>query len=178
MILDLKILNRQIGFKLISRKNKYREVIGYTNRCTDGKYILTLDYDNMRLDFIQNEIIRLQEDYGLGDFYIIKSSKESYHAVCLDKMNYHDFLDILMSTSVDYNYIRVPINSGQKLWVLRLTKKDIKPEVVEIVKSPYQQNEKSFAHLNLLHKILKIDIPEEIKGFDLKKEIVLARYKT
>ena len=178
MILNLKFLNRQIGFKLISRKNKQREVIGYTNRCADGKYIITLDYDDMPYDFVYNEIVRLQEDFQLGDFYIIKSSKESFHAVCLDKLPYMDFLDILMSTSVDYNYMRIPIQSGKKLWVLRLTKKDIQPEVMEVVKSSYNYNEKSFAHLNLLHKVLNIEVPQEIKGFDLKKEIVLARYRT
>ena len=107
----------------IFKKRTNENVVGYTNRCQDGSYVIFLDYDNIEYEWLINEINYLQEMYRLGDFYIFSSSENCFHVVCLDKVPLEYYLKILRSSSVDPNYINVPLYSGRKIWTLRVTDK-------------------------------------------------------
>lgn len=162
----------------IARKRRNQEFsCGYTNRCKDGKYIIFLDYDNVELEWIENELKRLQIDFRLGDFYIFRSSEESYHAVCFDKISYSCYINILRNATVCQDYINVPMRWGRKIWTLRLTDKDDVP--IKFIKMLVGDNyyEMSSAHVKLLSKLF-IDIKFDLdnKRLDNEKELVLSRY--
>ena len=186
MRIDFKVLNRKYTFNLVSRDVRTQYVAGYTNRTKDGYYIITLDYDSMMFEDVHNELERLQEDHGLSDFFIFSSSREKgkqeegYHAVCLDKVPLMQLLEIMSQTSVDPLYQRVPMMSGKKLWVLRVTdKNDNDVRFVGKVKSKNGKfddiYEKSNAHRKLLNNLFNLDI-EYNALYDSHSEVKLARY--
>jgi len=155
-------------------------VQGYTNRCRDGKYIVTLDYDNYNFEWIIDELKCLQADYMLGTFYMFESSPDCYHAVCLTKVSLNELVTIMRSTSIDTRYIDVPLRWGKKLWTLRLIGKrhpiTFKRSIVNPV--PYMfHREESQAHSSLLEEWFRIPIrlkkPDKFKI----KDIVMSRYR-
>jgi len=158
MNFNFTLFNKRIGLSAYARDVRHKYVSGYCNRTIDGLYIITLDYDDMDLDTVQGELNRLQEDHALGDFYIFKSGG-GYHGVCLDKVNFKELLLIMENSSIDINYMKVPLYSGKKLWVLRLTDKDNKSiEYVCKIPSSYESNVQSTAHANLLNTAFGLDI--------------------
>jgi len=161
----------------INWKKLQNDVIGYTNRCMDGKYIITLDYDGLELEWIEQEIKAIQETFGLGNFYIFKSNK-GYHAVCLDKVTLNYYLKIASNTSVDEDYINVPLRYGKKLWTLRITPKNKKEiNFVEELKSNHEGSRlKSYAHKTLLENYFGLKIQEGFR-FDNETNLIMAKYK-
>ena len=160
---------------LFRRKRNSMYVEGYTNRCKDGKYVIFLDYDRIPIDWIKEELKHLQEMFEIGDFYLFKSSKESYHAVCLDKVNLHIYLSILKNSTVDTDYINVPLYFGRKTWVLRLTDKKNNPvKFIGILKGKFSELNQSSAHALILNNIFDLKI--KLKYPDCEKSLILARY--
>ena len=176
MILRFNLLGKRIGFSFDIRPVKNTYIEGYCNRCKDGSYVVCLDYDNVDLDWIEPELVRLQEDFGLGSFYIFRSSESSYHCVCLDKVRFSEFLEILENSTVDPNYARVPLKHGKKIWTLRLSPKEKEIEYIKAIRhESYRQQ--SLAHGLLLEKFFGVDVPEpDALRSDWDKEIVFARY--
>lgn len=159
----------------INWKKLQNDVYGYTNRCIDGKYIITLDYDGLELEWIIQELKALQEMFELGIFYIFQSNK-GYHAVCFDKVNLNEYLKIVHNTSVDSDYINVPLRYGQKLWTLRITPKNEKEiKYVDCLFSKYHKNEKSLAHKNLLRHYFN-NIFSDV-GFDNNTKLIMSKYR-
>lgn len=162
----------------VFRKQRTKEIVnGYTNRCMDGKYVVFLDYDDFQFEWIQYEIEALQTLFHLGDFYIFESSPNSYHAVCFDKVSVHEYISILRNSSVDTNYINVPLHFGKKVWTLRLTDKDKQP--IKYIKrfTAYRDTwrDQSSAHIDLIESLFKEVIVNE-QNPDLQEKLVLSRY--
>ena len=176
MILRFNLLGKRIGFSFDIRNQKKEWVTGYTNRCKDGMYVICLDLDNVELEWIEGELRRLQEDFELGTFYIFRSSENSYHAVCLDKVLFVELISIMESSTVDPDYLRVPLKWGKKVWTLRLTPKDKEIEFVKAIRCGSSRKQ-SLAHGLLLEKVFGVDVPEEdaLKS-DWSKEICFVRY--
>jgi len=150
---------------------------GYTNRCEDGKYIVCIDYDKIDLQWIIPELKRLQQDFSLSHFYIFRSSKKSYHAVCFDKLCLNSLLTVLRSSSVDLNYINVPLKYGAKIWTLRITdKQNIPVEFVGRVASVYSTTEKSLPHMKFTRKIFDIK-NMDIKNNDQSDKMLFSSYR-
>jgi len=182
MNIRFNIFGKRILFQFDMRKNRTDYVEGYTNRCKDGKYIVMLDYDRLNIDWVIPEIERLQQDFNLSDFYIFKSSEDSYHAVCFDKLLYHEYVNVLRSSTVDKNYIDVPMKFGKKVWVLRTSDKD-KSKIkycFRIMSHHTHIREKSSAHIELLESLFEgfiyLNSPDESRIQDNKKEVMFARY--
>lgn len=170
------IRNHQIAASFGIRKRKKERVFGYTNRCKDGKYIITLDYDNIPLNWLIGEISRLQEDYELSTFYIFKSSQDNYHAVCFDKLLYAELISVMRASTIDQSYINVPMKFGKKIWTLRATQKEDqgKPRFWGRVISPYDGREKSTAHINMVEKFFLMKANR--RSEDREDRIILSTY--
>ena len=176
MVIRFDCFGKRISFDFSSRPIRKGFAVGYTNRCKDGSYIATLDYDNLRLDWIKPELKRLQKDFNLGSFYIFQSSKSSYHCVCIDKLSFHEFIHILRNSTVDPNYVLVPLKFGKKLWTLRTTPKKNKIKYIGYITGESTRM-KSLAHGLFLEKIFNIHVTEKDQiRTDWDNELVLARY--
>ena len=142
----------------IRRKNK-KYVQGYTNRCQDGKYVIFLDYDRIDPEWLVEEIKALQDEFELSDFYVFESSKNSYHAVCIDKMPLNEFVHIARNTSIDRDFIDVPMMYGKRVWTLRVTNKnDVPVRFMGKIPSAYITRYQSSAHAQKLNDFFDLDI--------------------
>lgn len=174
MQLKIRLSSYTLIFQIVARRTRKELIHGYTNRCIDGKYIVFLDYDRIDFDWIKEELKHLQTMFSLGDFYIFQSSEESYHAVCLDKIELNKYVQVLKNSSVDVNYVNVPLYFGRKIWTLRLTDKDkLSVRFVGKFKSIGKKMQSS-AHADVLNKLFNLKI--KLNYPDNKKKLVLAQY--
>jgi len=158
---------------MLRKKNKHY-VVGYTNRCDDGKYVLFLDYDNIELSWLLTELNHLIRKYSLGDIYVFESSPRSFHVICLDKFRREEFLRIAKDTSVDERYIYVPLKYGKGVWTLRLTEKDSKDiKFVKMLKGNGMRQQ-SYAHAKILNKLFNLEI--KLIRSDKHEGLILCKY--
>lgn len=141
------------------RDMRLKPVLGLSNRCLDGLFVITIDYDSVPdFEFLRQELRRIQQDFNIGDFYIFQSSENKYHAICVDKIELTKYITILKNSSCDPNYIYVPLKTGEKIWVLRYSEKDGKsPEYMFTLRNP-SNNIKSKAHIDMLNEIYDLGI--------------------
>ena len=169
-----KYVNWYVKTAMMFRKKIKHYVIGYTNRCEDGRYVLFLDYDKIQLSWLLTELKHLIHDHSLGDVYIFESSPKSFHVVCLDKFKLDEFLNIARSSSVDEQYIYVPLKYGKKVWTLRLTEKDAGDiKFVKMIKGN-NKRQQSNAHANILKKLFKLNI--KLKHPDKLDKLIYCKY--
>lgn len=176
MKINFRILNREFGIQILSRKIMKDQIEGYTSKCLDGKHIICIDYDQIELPWLISELTTLQEAFCLGNFYIFESSKDNYHAVCTDKLTTKDYVTIMANTSVCSNYLFIPFRYGKKLWTLRFSeKRGSCPSYILTLNSEHEgEKQKSLAHTRLLNKILPFQIPET--NCDISTKIIKAKY--
>lgn len=136
-------------------RNRKVKVKGTTNRTADGKYVLYLDYDKLPLDNVLSELSYMQQLYFLGDIMILKSSENCFHAVCFDKLTAREFTDILLSSSADINFKRIPAMYSIRSWVLRFSGKRSKPAPVfdGMLLSRQHIREQSSAHFEFFKRM-------------------------
>lgn len=176
MNIKINLKNKVLFFDLNIRDKRQIETFGYTNRCEDGRYIIFLDYDRIELKWIEGELKFLQDTFQLSDFYIFKSGEDNYHAICFDKVALYKYLNILKNSTVDINYINVPLHFGKKIWVLRMSdKNDIPVEYVRKISSPFNKHTQSKAHAKFISKMFHINIT--LRFSDDIMKMVMARYK-
>lgn len=189
-----KITKGKYGFQLyallfgietnlrIHRRFDTEFTIGVRNHCSDGKRIIFLDYDQtLYEEQLIPELKYLQKSYKLSNFYILKSSQkpDSYHAICLDKLNAREWVRLITETSCDNNYKLYPVIADNKSWVLRCWNKgeSQKPRLIKIIESPYNKREKSLAHALHLQMNYGINIKKLI-NLDNNKGICYLKYGT
>jgi len=150
-------LSHRLGAVLELKRISNIEVVGYSNRCQDGKYIIFLDYDSEKLDrsWIIEELRAIMRDFYLSEFYILQT-EHGYHAVCFDKLSLQGLIEILNYSSCDYNFKSVPLKYGRLVWNLRFTAKHRKPFIVQVIKNPVLIiREKSKAHIDIFEQRFK-----------------------
>jgi len=176
MRFNLNLLGYEFALNVDCREKRTEYVAGYTNRCKDGKYCIFLDYDNSKLEWIRAELRHLQHAFLLSDFYVFQSSKDSYHAVCFDKVTLQKYIQILKNSSVDVNYIYVPLHYGKKIWSLRLTDKNNLPvKHIGLMKGGLTEREQSSPHAKLINTLFKLNI--KLKNPDNLKDLIICRYR-
>jgi hypothetical protein len=178
---NVRFFRLEFGFHL---RNFWgvKNTIGLRNNTSDGKRLIFLDYDNtLYHEMLVPEARYLQEKYHLSDFYILKSSQKanSYHAICLDKLDARTWMKVLSEASCDPNYKTAPLLFDCKAWVLRVSPKGSSdaPKLITILKSPYQDRPKSNAHAVFLkfHYGVKID---DLSGLDSGENLCFLEYGT
>lgn len=179
--LGFKLFGSYYGIRIAKKPYIKHKMYGFTNRCIDGKYVIALDYDRVDIDWLVSEIKVMINYFNLGTIFIFESSKGSYWVVCLKKVKFRQFVDIMRSSSCDYAHMTVPLNYGMKAWTLRLSPKNkIKPKLIRIIYpktiDPYMTL--SRAHYFLLKKFFKdICITEDEYGLlDDNYELIVSSY--
>lgn len=143
--------------------------VGISSWASKNQRCVFLDYDNTKLEHLEEELKALQELYNLSDFYIFESSQKphSYHAISLSKIGYKELLYLLEDSSCDELYKSFPIKTDYKTWILRVLEKgdSARPKYLKTVKSKYVGREKSLVHKILLERHYKFKIKDD-ENFD------------
>lgn len=172
------------GWTLQHRTLIYRTpnewVQGYSSRTQAGQYVLFMDYDNLTLRDVENELNFLIKEYRLGSFYIFKLDRpNSFHAVCLDVNPMMHVYKILKNSSCDQAFINAILRMESREWILRLGSKGDR-EPVKFLKRVYSPNKNkiSLAHKKIL--LLFGVKPHYFKGLktDNNKKICFVKYNT
>lgn len=107
----LRIGNRLLALNFQFWNTQVFDRIGIRNILPTGEMIPFWDFvDNppTPLTEIRNALIEIQKEYGLSTIYIIQSyPRQSYRAVCFDRLHFLENLAIVASTAyTDENFIR------------------------------------------------------------------------
>ena len=83
---QLRILDRMLLLKFQSMKIPIEPTAGMSARVPfTTEFTIFLDYDNIKDDRLREELVYLQEVYGLGDFLVLSTNEFGRHAICLDR---------------------------------------------------------------------------------------------
>ena len=137
MNLYLDLFKFRIKFSFAFYRKRDTWTRGYMNRTKDGFYTFMLDYDCMRPEWIEGELIRLQSIYDLGDIILNKSSEKGFHARSSVKLTAKDFVEIMNNSSCDSAFKNLPRFMSWRNWVLRdeAKGKTPAPEYIKTIKS-------------------------------------------
>ena len=160
----------------IMKKLEVRVEGGVSSRIPNTSLHVTfLDYDNIVDDRLIEELRFLQEEFEIGNFYVLETRNEGRHAVCVDALQFKDILEIVRFSSCDLMFKKAPRINEYRCWILRYAKKGSRgePEYLYTVESPYEgQNLQSRGNAKYLEKFgIRIDLknpygPEEIEVQD------------
>lgn len=175
--ITINIGNHRISILLAYKRLQGKTINGFTNRTLDGKYIICIDYDKIKLEWITYELERIQKEHKLSTFHIFKSNTNNYHAICFDKVTYHQLINILSQTTTDPDYLNIGRRHGLKIWVLRTTPKEQPITYIGYVPNE-SDNTKSLAHIELITKLY----PQTKKYINTNKtdtyhKAIIARYQ-
>lgn len=177
---DVLKKNVTLLFRVAAKRENLTQ--GYGSRCSNGQYVLFLDYDSTPYDWIVEEIRLLQQRYTLGTAYTF-STKHGYHVVFLEKFFIGEIVDMMNVTTCDKNYKEIPLYYGRRIWVLRHS--DKKNETIKYREAVHTNHPdvilpvRSLAHKTFLQKNFKIPEKDFAHGsdYDNNKELTLAFYK-
>jgi hypothetical protein len=173
-------MGRKLSF--IFRNVKERSLLqyGFGNRCTDGKYVLFLDYDDTPLEWVLEELRLLQRTFKneVGTGYVFQT-KNGFHVVFLEKHFLGRIVDFMNVSSCDKNYKEVPMQYARRVWILRQSKK--KDEEIKYLGAYIAKADiiKSLAHRLYLHQMMNVpiaDMPSH-KWFDTEKNLYMGYYR-
>jgi len=146
--------------------------MGYSSK-VGKKHILMLDIDSCTKAQAENIAKRIITNYDTSDIYVIESSPNKHHLVCLDIFTWKNLFKIIK-------------NFGDKEWlkhrgktknlVLRFSKKKTIPRIKSCVKGKGTRK-RSNAHRLLLEAIYKVNIPKN-KYFDNRAMVEIHIYST
>lgn len=75
---------------------------GFSTRVSGtALFIIPLDYDNIVDERLIEELRFLQEEFEIGNFYVLETRNEGRHAVCIDALRFKDVLEIVRFSSCD-----------------------------------------------------------------------------
>lgn len=104
------------------------------------KHWILIDYDDLTLKQIIEDVKKLQEEFELPSFYIMESSKGHYHAVCFKLLSFERYMKVLLSSDccIDFRFCSKRIEAG----TLRIGKKNgFVPRLVKIVENNREEQE-------------------------------------
>lgn len=89
------------------------------------KHIILLDYDGISKEKMLNNLSKLQEKYGLSHFYVMRSSRRHFHAVCFSPVSWKKYVSIMFDSlcCVNFRYFTI-LRKGA---TLRVSKKEGEP---------------------------------------------------
>lgn len=141
-------------------------------------HVLFLDYDNIVDERLIEELRFLQEEFEIGNFYVLETRNEGRHAVCVDALRFRDVLDIVWFSSSDLMFKKAPRINEYRCWVLRYAKKGNRdePKYLYTVEFPYEgKNLQSLGHAKYL---LKFGVKIDLKNPYGTEEIETQEYNT
>lgn len=151
---------------------------GMGNRCNDGRYVLFLDYDDVPVQWVIDEINLLHEVAcgSVGNAYLFRT-KHGLHVVFLEKHSLGDVVELLNMTSCDKQYKAIPMRYARRIWVLRQSpKKNETMEYLGVITKDCNLD-RSMAHREWLQSYYRIpdkDFP--VTGWDDEEKIIIGYY--
>ena len=125
-------------------------------------HVLFLDYDNIVDEILTEELRYLQEQFVLGNFYVLETRNKGRHAICIDALRPRDQKEIVDFSSCDLMFKKAPRINEYRCWVLRYAKKGKRdaPKYKYTVESQYEgKNLQSRSHAeHLLNFGVTIDL--------------------
>jgi hypothetical protein len=143
------------------------------------EFAIFMDYDNVEDSRLVEELMYLQELFGLGDFYILATNEFGKHVVCIDRLQLKEALRVIYNSTCDAVFKRGIRINEYRTWVLRgLGKGDRpKPKYLCSVESPYNgQRLQSQAHGKYLQRYFGANV--RLVNPDGNDELELQGYKT
>ena len=180
MKLSVKIPFTEKNLHLLAKTTQERTKFHYGmgNRCDNGQYCVFLDYDDTPLEWVYAEIDLLQDSCGLGSAYVFQT-KNGYHVCFLEKVYFHELLDIMSMTTIDQRYRNVPLRYGNKIWVLRNSKKQKKD--LEYIGVRMWQSDLTKSNAHRLYLMNVVGVPKshmpDVNDCDHTDKIILGYYK-
>jgi hypothetical protein len=141
-------------------------------------HVVFLDYDNIEDERLKEELEFLQNEFELGNFYVLETRNVGRHAVCIDALRFKDVKQIVDFTSCDSMFKKAPMINEYRCWVLRYEKKGNRdaPKFLYTVESEHEgKNLQSKAHANYL---LKFGIPLNLKNPYGTNDLEIQDYNT
>jgi len=174
------VLNRYCLFEFQSMKVPKTPTKGMSARVPyTTNFVIFLDYDNIQDERLDEELIYLQELYSLGDFHILKTNEFGRHAVCIDEMLVREALDVVYTSTCDYQFKRgIRINEG-RTWILRGWEKGERerPKFLRTIESPHNGGRlQSQAHAMFLQAFDGVKV--RLVNPDGNDEIEIQTYNT
>ena len=175
----IKIRNYSVLLKLQIMKKLDIRTEGVSSRVPKTSlHVVFLDYDNIDDERLTEELVFLQNEFKLGNFYVLQTRNEGRHAVCIDALRFKDVLEIVRFSSCDLMFKRAPRINEFRCWVLRFAKKGNRdePKYLYTVESPYEgKNLQSLGHGKYL---LNFGVPIDLKNPYGTAEIETQTYNT
>ena len=154
-------------------------------------HVLFIDYDDIRADVLEEELVFLQNEFKLGNFYIFRTKESGmredgipfgcYHAICLDVDTIRRYYHILQHTSTEYAFQNAPKIYPERAWVLRWDRKGErgKPAFLTTVESPYEGEKlQSTAHAMYIDQFYGTDIEANLTNPDGNTVLRFCKYNT
>ena len=141
-------------------------------------HVLFLDYDNITDERLTEELRYLQDEFELGNFYVLETRNKGRHAICIDALRFTDILEIVRFSSCDLMFKKAPTINEYRCWVLRFAKKGDRdsPKYLYVVESPHdEKNMQSRGHAKYLEKF---DVRLDLKNPYGAEEIEIQGYNT
>ncbi len=142
MKISIKIFDWNIVFWMFRKEIISR---GVSSRIPESlSHCLYLDYDNIRLEVLEDEVKMLIEVCELGDCHIIETSENNYHVESHDYYGFDEVLWIQGLSSCDAHYRTGPTLNMTRGWIHRRSEKGSKPppKYLKTLKSPYSGKER------------------------------------
>lgn len=124
-------------------------------------HTIGLDYDNIKDERLDEELISLQELFHLGDFVVLATSEYARHAICVDELTLREALNVVYASNCDWLFKKGIRINEYRTWVLRGWEKGErpKPTYLRTVESPYNGNrDQSQAHAEYLKAKFGVDV--------------------
>lgn len=176
----LKIGDYTFLLKAQSKKKLDVRTRGVSSRIpTTSLHVTFLDYDDIVDERLKDELEFLQEEFEIGNFYVLETRTKGRHAICLDALRFKDVLEIVRFSNCDLMFKRGPIMNEFRTWVLRDSKKGDRdaPKYLYTVQSKYEgQNLQSIGHANFLS--LKFGLNVELQKPYGPENVEVQFYKT
>jgi hypothetical protein len=175
----LKLGNFNVLLKFQVMKKLDVRTSGVSSRIPNSVlHLVFLDYDNIDDERLKEELVFLQNEFELGNFYVLETRENGRHAVCIDALTFRDVKEIVDFSSCDLMFKKAPMINEYRCWVLRYNKKGKRdaPKYLYTVKSLFEgKNLQSVGHAKYL---LNFGVKIELKKPYGTEEIETQSYNT
>ena len=177
---QLRIFNMQLVLTFQSMRIPIEATAGISARIKyTTEFTILLDYDNVKDSRLVEELLYLQELFGLGDFYVFETNKFGRHVICVDRLRLKEALKVVNTSTCDAVFKRGIRINEYRTWILRVLGKGDrpKPRYLYSVESPYNgQRLQSQAHSEFLQRYY--GTPVKLVRPDGNQELETQGYKT
>lgn len=169
----LKLGNYTVLLKFQIMKKLDVRTSGVSSRIPfSSLHIIALDYDNIDDERLKEELMFLQNNFELGNFYVLKTRDYGRHAVCIDALTLKDVKEVVDFSSCDMMFKKAPRINEYRCWVLRYAKKGNRdePKYLYTLESEFEgKNLQSVGHAKyLLNFGVRIDLKNPFGTEDIE----------